>query len=113
MAAFELKEQLNRKTRDELVRIEAIESGQRSSGEADFLTALSPYRTNRVIFWDSLLISSPQNNLKHFGSRLVSTDDILEAEGNTVPTGYSGFKHGAFFIHLDETGANKYINTGS
>jgi len=112
MSKFELKEQLPRKTRDELTRIEALDSSKRSSGDTDFLTSLAPYRTNRVIFWDTLSYLSPQNSLRHFGSHILSTDDILEAEGNTVPTGYSGFKHGAFFRHLDETGSNRYVNTG-
>ena len=107
MSSFELKSNLSKDTQAELARIEAIDSGNRTTTETSFLTALAPYRTNRVLRWDNDLIKSPTQP-DH-----TSTDNILEAEGNTLPTGYSGFKQGAIFYLLNRTGRNVYINTGS
>jgi len=106
MSAFEIKENLPKDTQNELERIEAISSGLRTTGEANFLTARAPYRTNRVIRWDTTLVQGSTNPTH------LSTDNILEAEGNTLPTGYEGFKHGAVFYDLDKNGNNVYINTG-
>jgi len=80
--------------KDELERIEAISSGLRSDTEADFLTALDPYRKNRILRWDTDRISTPQFPRNH-----ATDDDILEAEGETLPNGLSGFKHGAVFTY--------------
>jgi len=103
MAKFLLKQDLSLDDQAELARIEAKSSGLRTTTEANFLTALLPYRTNRVLRWDTELVqgSTSQGHL--------STDDILEAEGNTLPTGDSGFKHGAVFYDLDKNGNNVYV----
>jgi len=93
MSAFELKSQLPKSTQDEIDRIEAIASAKRTSQETNFLAALLPYRTNVVLHYD-------KDNL------------IIEAEGNTLPTGYEGFKQGAFFRDLDKSGMNIYVNVG-
>ena len=81
MAIFRIKEDLPRETRDELTRIEAKSSGLRTTTEANFLTALLPYRTNRVLRWDTTLVQG-STSAGH-----LSTDNILEAEGNSLPTG--------------------------
>src|SRR3990167_8120606 len=107
MAKFLLKQDLSKDDQAELVRIEAISSGNRSTGEANLLTALAPYRTNRVLRWDTELVQGSTNETH------LSTDDILEAEGNTPTDGDSGFKHGAVFYDLDKTGRNVYRNTGT
>src|SRR3990167_4143703 len=108
MARFEIKETLPAETQAELTRIEAISSGLRTTGESNFLTALDPYRENRVLRWDVTGIASAQNPRPY----VPATDDILEAEGNTLPTGYAGFKQGAIFYDLDKTERNAYVNTG-
>src|SRR3972149_689670 len=107
MAKFLIKEDLSRDDQAELTRIEAISSGNRSTGEANFLTALAPYRTNRVLRWDTELVQGSTNPTH------LSTDNILEAEGNTLPTGDSGFETGAIFYDLTKTGRNAYGNTGT
>ena len=77
MAIFKNREDLPRETRDELSRIEAITSTKRSTTEANFLAALLPYSTNRVLRWDTTQQGvSSQNTLRH-----LSGDLILEAEG--------------------------------
>src|SRR3990167_759938 len=108
MPSFELKSQLSQRTQDEITRIEAIASAQRTTTEANFLTALAPYRTNAVLRYDTTAIKTPQNP-----NPQASTDDIIEAEGNTLPTAYSGFKQGALFRDLDKSGMNIYINVGT
>src|SRR3989304_6453213 len=107
MATFQTKDDLPKATQIELARIEAISSGLRNSTEADFLTALTPYRYNRIVRWDTDEISTPTQPKAH-----LSTDPILEAEGNTLPSGYEGFKKGAIFYDLDQTGRNVFVNTG-
>lgn len=107
MARFELKKDLPRITQDEIDRIEAIDSGVRSTNEANFLTSLAPYLTNRVLRWDTGNRMTPQDT-----DPATSSTDIIEAEGNTLPTGYAGFKQGAIFYKLNKNGRNTYINVG-
>jgi len=107
MAKFLIKQDLSKTDQAELTRIEVKASADRTTQEANFLTALLPYRTNRVLRWDSDRIASATNE-DH-----VSTDNILEAEGNTLPTGDSGFKSGAIFYDLTRVGRNAYRNTGT
>lgn len=90
---FELKSQLPKETQNEIDRVLAISSGQRTTSETAFLTSLAVYLTNEVMQYD-------ENGL------------IVEAAGNTVPTGYAGFKKGAEFTKKDATGSGKYMNTG-
>ena len=106
MAKFVLKEDLPKSTQEEITRIEAITSTSRTTAEANFLTALAPYRTNRVLRYDTEVVTTPQ-------SPRDRTQDILEAEGNTLPTGLTGFKVGATFYKIDDTGMVHYINTGT
>jgi len=94
MSTFELISQLSKGDQDEVVRIMAKTAATRTTAEVAFLAARLPYQTNEVVRYDS-------DGL------------ILEAEGNTVPEGYEGFKQGAFFRDLDKAGMNIYINTGS
>jgi hypothetical protein len=108
MAKFKIKQDLSLRDQAELARIEAISSGLRTSTDTNFLTALAPYRTNRVLRYDTQKVQSTQNTLDHF-----TTDYILEAEGNTLPTGDSGFKPGAIFYDLTRSGRNAYRNTGT
>lgn len=95
MAAFKLKSQLPIATQDEMNRILAIPSAQRTATEAAFLTAIGDdYIYNAVIAYDSSGL-------------------ILQASGITVPDGYSGFKKGATFIKTDSTDKALYENVGS
>src|SRR3990167_11240148 len=107
MAKFLIKQDLSKDDQSELARIEAKSSGLRTTGEANFLTALLSYRTNRVLRWDTTLVQGATNETH------LSTDNILEAEGNSLPTGDSGFKQGAVFYLLTKTGGNYYVNTGT
>src|SRR3989304_2433595 len=93
MAKFLVKTDLSYRDQQELDRILAIDSTKRTTKDANFIAALLPYQTNAVI-------------------RSHSDGDILEAEGNILPTGDSGFKQGAFFRELDRTGRNLYVNVG-
>lgn len=82
MSSFELKANLPTETRQEIDRVEAIESEQRTTEEANFLTALSPYLTNEVLIYSE-------------------EGYIARSAGETVPTGYSGFQKGALFAKVD------------
>src|SRR3990167_1691484 len=108
MAKFLRKQDLSKDDQAELARIEAKSSGLRTTTEANFLTALDPYRTNRILRWNTDSVTDPQNPRNR-----ASGDLILEAEGNTLPTGDSGFQTGAIFYDLDKTGGNVYRNTGT
>jgi len=99
---FELIGDLPKSVQDRLATLEAKDSGKRTTQESAFLTALDPYINNKVIRYSS------SNN----ATTTDLNDLIFEAEGNTVPTGYAGFKHGALFRKLDKTGMNIYINVG-
>lgn len=90
---FVTKTDLPQKTQDEIDRIQAIASAQRTTSEAALLTSLAPYLTNEIISRDS-------------------EDLILKAAGNTVPTGATGFKKGATFIDKDAVAGGLYQNTG-
>ena len=94
MATFELKSNLPEATQNEIDRVKAISSALRTTSETNFYNALLPYFTNVVVRYDA-------------------DDLILEAEGNTLPTGYSGFKQGGLFRKLDESGWNLYVNVGT
>lgn len=108
MASFELKKDLPVETRERLEELLAKEDAgiTLTTTEQNFIDALEPYQDNRVISYDT-------------DRRLSTTQDaeadalILEAEGNTIPSGYEGFKQGARFYHLDEAGFNVYINVGT
>jgi len=102
MATFELISSLPVKTREELTRIQALSSGHRTTQEAAFLTALDPYIDNQVLRYDG----------SNDATEVELTDLIIEAEGNTVPQSYEGFKQGALFRDLDKAGMNIYINVG-
>lgn len=90
---FELLTNLPVKTQNEIARIQAIPSGLRNSSEAAFLVALAPYLTNELISVDSAGL-------------------IIEAAGNTIPNGYTGFKKGARFIKKNSTNRAVYENEG-
>lgn len=96
MATFQVKANLPQSSIDEINRISAIASAQRTSVEADFLTALSDYLYNQVILRDE-------------------DDNIQIAQGRTLPTGLSGFAVGAYFIKSNATtGENaNYQNIGT
>lgn len=109
MPTFELKSQLPKATQNELERVNAISSDRRTATEAAFLASRSQYVNNRVLRYDTAGYVTPQNP-----NPQLSTDLILEAEGDTLPTGYSGFKLGAFFRLTSKTsGRNLYVNVGS
>jgi hypothetical protein len=91
---FEIKAYLPLSTQNEIDRVSAKVAATRTTAEADFLTALAPYTTNQLVTVDS------------------NTNLITEAAGNTVPTGYTGFKKGAKFTKLDAVGNGLYNNTG-
>jgi hypothetical protein len=92
---FEILSDLPKDVQTEIARIQAIPSGQRTTGEANYLTARAPYLTNRIIDSDD-------------------DGNILRASGLTVPDGYEGFAKGAFFIETDTEDGNSavYQNIG-
>lgn len=96
MATFQVKTDLPQSTQAEIDRISAIASAQRTTPEADFLTARSDYLYNQKLL-------------------LNSDSEIVIAQGRTLPTGLSGFAVGAFFIKSNTTaGENStYQNVGS
>ena len=96
MALFQTKADLPAKDQAELDRVSAIASAQRTSVETAFLTARNDYLYNEVLKRDS-------------------NDDIVEAQGVTVPTGLEGFAKGALFHKVDVTDGSKglYENVGT
>ena len=94
MAEFQTRDNLPVKDKVELERIMGITSAMRSTVEAAFYAALLPYVTNEIISRDD-------------------DDLIVLAAGNTLPTGYEGFKHGSTFIKLDSADKALYENTGT
>src|SRR5665213_1354794 len=78
-----------------------------TADELAFINALAPYALNRIIRWDTKDILSAQQ------PNPTDNPNILEAEGNTVPVGYPGFKQGAIFHDLNLPGRNTYINVGT
>jgi len=94
MAIFELKSDLPLKTQEKIDYLEAIDSAKRTTAQAAFLTALTPYLTNAVLSVDA-------------------SGNIVAASGLTVPTGYSGFAKNATFVKTDATANGLYTNTGT
>ena len=94
MAIFELKSDLPLKTQEKIDYLEAIDSAKRTTAQAAFLTALTPYLTNAVLSVDA-------------------SGNIVAASGLTVPTGYSGFAKNATFVKTDASTNGLYTNTGS
>lgn len=88
---FEIKTDLPKQTQAEIDRIQAIPVGLRTTTDANFLTNLAPYLTNVIFLQDSAGL-------------------ILHAEGNSLPTGYPGFKKGALYRLLTRSGRNLYEN---
>jgi hypothetical protein len=94
---FPILSDLPKPDQSEIARIQAISSGQRSTGEQNYLTARTAYLTNRI-------------------SRYDEDGNILEFSGNTVPAdGLSGFAKGAIFIKRDAAGGadGTYENIGT
>lgn len=96
MATFQVKTDLPKSSQAEIDRISAIASAQRTTPEANFLTALSDYLYNQKLLLDGDL-------------------NISMAQGRTLPTGASGFAVGAYFIKSNATtGENSnYQNIGT
>jgi len=94
MAKFFVKSDLPMSTQNEIDRISAISSSLRTTAEVAFLTALDPYLYNEIMSRDE-------------------NGDILQAGGNTLPTGYEDFAVGATFIKKDNTGQAIYENVGT
>lgn len=96
MATFQTKSDLPLKTRQEIDRIQAIDSGLRTTKEADFLTALDPYLSNEVMSRDA-------------------AGNIVRAGGETLPSEYEGFAKGAVFVLTNAADGTKglYENVGT
>jgi len=92
--AFVVKTDLPLDDQIELDRINALAADLRTDAEAAFLAARLQYVTNYVYNRDV-------------------NENIVEAEGNTLPTGVAGFAKGALFRDLDKVGRNLYVNVGS
>jgi len=75
---FEILTDLPATTQLEIARIQAIDSTKRLTSESNFLTSMAPYLTNSIVLTDSAGV-------------------ILNAAGNSLPTGYANFKKGALF----------------
>lgn len=84
MATFQVKADLPQSVQAEIDRISAIASAQRTTPEANFLSARADYIYNQVNLRDE-------------------DDLILIAQGRTVPSGMSGFAYGATFIDTDSS----------
>jgi len=94
MGIFKLKSQLPQATQNEIDRVLAIASAQRTTVEANFLTSLTPYLYNEVILANA-------------------SGQIAIAQGHSVPTGDSGFIKGARFHKVDETMCVTFQNVGT
>jgi len=105
MSTFELKSQLHKRDQIELDRILALPVAARQASDTAFLNARLQYATNKVRRYASDAAITPQNPQTE-----QSASDILEAEGNTLPTSYSGFAKGCIFRVLNKLGRNLYIN---
>ena len=96
MASFQVLTDLPIKDQEEIARIEAIASAQRTTPEANYLTARDDYRYNQIL--------------------LENEDgEIMIAQGHTVPTGTSGFALGAYFVKSNSTSGEvaTYKNVGT
>ncbi len=96
VSTFQTKEDLNEVDEAELDRILDIESDFRTASESQWLTRRAIYIYNEIIDEDD-------------------AGNILEAQGQTLPTGYSGFSKGAIFRIVDTANnlRGMYENTGT
>lgn len=96
MANFQTKADLPASDQAELARVLAIASAQRTTVEANFLTARSDYQYNEKLAVNAAL-------------------EITVAAGNTIPTGLANFAKGAIFLKKDAatTLAGTYVNVGT
>lgn len=96
MATFQTKADLPQAAQAELARILAIASAQRTTVEANFLTARNDYVYNEKLLLDT-------------------AGEIVIARGVTLPTGLSGFAVGAFFTKVDAAAEDQglYENVGT
>lgn len=90
---FKIKENLPKSVQAKIVVLQNKQAYELDQVEADFLLALNPYLTNKVISYDA-------DGL------------ILEASGNSLPTGDTGFGKGSRFTLKNATGNGSYINVG-
>ena len=108
MAKFELKSDLSVSFQVRLAQLLAKQAALGATGltaeETAFLTARKPYQKNRVITWDTRDILSAQQ------PNPTDNPQILEAEGESLPTGYPNFKQWAIFLLLGHAGRNSFTN---
>jgi len=92
---FELLADLPVAIKQDIRRIQAKDSNQRTTAEAAVLTNYDLYINNKVIARDS-------------------AEDIVIASGTTLPTGYSGFAKSAQYLKTDVASGTKamYENVG-
>lgn len=97
MSAFKLKSQLPLDTQKEIDRVQAKASGLRNAEEAAFLVSI-----DNDYFYNEVVLRNAAN-------------EIMIAQGRTVPDGYSGFAVGAYFTKINAaTGENSlYQNVGT
>lgn len=86
MARFQILSDLPQATQDEIARVSAIASAQRTSVESAFLTSRADYLYNEILSENA-------------------AGDITRAAGRTLPVGLSGFAVNAEFNLLDANGA--------
>lgn len=93
---FEILADLPTKTRQEIARIQALDSSQRNTNEAALLVSMAPYLTNEIVLENA-------------------AGDIVIATGQTVPDEYTGFAKGALFIKSNAADGTKglYENQGT
>lgn len=96
MATFELFNDLPVAIKQDIRRIQAKASADRTTAEAAVLTNYDAYLTNEALEYNA-------------------ANEITRAQGKTVPTGYSGFAKGATFIEYDaaDTVRGVYVNQGT
>lgn len=94
--AFPVKADLPFADQQLLVNTLAVPVAQRTASQSAYLTARATYIYNEIFTRDS-------------------AGDILGAQGQTLPTGYTGFAKGATFIVIDASNniRAQYENTGT
>ena len=82
MAVFKQKTNLPQATQDEIDRIEAIDSGKRTTAEANFLTSLEPYRTNKVLRYRTSGKTTPDTSIGADTDLILEADSVADGEAD-------------------------------
>jgi len=96
MATFQVLTNLPASDQAEIARISAIASAQRTTPEANYLTSRADYLYNQILLRNE-------------------DDEVMLAQGRTLPTGLSGFAVGAYWTKSNATAGENatYQNIGT